>query len=286
MKRSLIALLAAVLLSVGAVGCTKREPTRFERHTSQGATSEEVATDAGETVLLPPNDPLRKAAASKWDGNRRLVDDDMQIYEFDGIGTEAEPYLIKSAEDLARFAANVCYGGSDDESIIYQDRTCYFGKYFRLECDIDMQGKPWYGIGGNGATWDDETMFQGIFDGNGHVIYDFALANEPMNGLFCYIGQGAILRDLTIYSGSVTLYTSEPVGLLVAGIRYGATIENCEVHVDLITERGVVPSVGMIGVIEGADRRPEWAVTVTDHDSSGTRLNGESYSLPLIAKNR
>lgn len=284
MKRSLIALLAA-LLSLGAVGCTKREPTRFERHTSQGTASEEVTTAAGDTELLPPNDPRRMAAASKWDGNRQMVNSTIQIYEFDGIGTEPEPYLIKSAEDLAHLAANVCYGG-DDESIVYKDRTRYFGKHFRLECDIDMQGKPWYGIGGNGATWDDETMFQGIFDGNGHVIYNFALADEPMNGLFCYIGQGAILRNLTIYSGSVTLKSNEPVGLLVAGIRYGATIENCGVHIDLPTLPDVVPSVGMIGVIEGADKQPEWAVTVTNCNVSGTTLNKEPYSLPLIAKNR
>lgn len=277
MKRSMIALLAA-LLFLGAVGCTKREPTRFERHMSQGMSSEEVTTAEEETELLPPNDLSRMAAASKWDGNRQLVNSTIQIYEFDGIGTELEPYLIKSAEDLARLAANVCYGG-DDESIVYKDRTRYLGKHFRLECDIDMQGKPWYGIGGNGATWDDETMFQGVFDGNGHVIYNFSLADEPMNGLFCYIGRGAILRNLTIYSGSVTLKSSEPVGLLVAGIRYGATIENCGICVDLTTLSDVVPSVGMIGVIEG-----EWKVT--DYDSSGTTLNRAPYPLPLIAKNR
>lgn len=282
MKRSLIALLAA-LLSLGAVGCTKREPTRFERHTSQGTTSEEVTTAAGETELLSPNDPRRMAAASKWDGNRRFVSNNL-VFTLDGLGNEREPYLIKSAEDLANLAANVCYNGGDN--IISKDDFGSFGKHFRLECDIDMQGKPWYGIGGNGATWDDETMFQGIFDGNGHVIYNFALADEPMNGLFCYIGQGAILRNLTIYSGSVTLKSNEPVGLLVAGIRYGATIENCGVHVDLPTLPDVVPSVGMIGVIEGADKQPEWAVTVTNCNVSGTTLNKEPYSLPLIAKNR
>ena len=48
----------------------------------------------------------RIAAASKWDGTPLTVTSDAEVYTFEGLGTAASPYLIQSAEDLAKLSAN------------------------------------------------------------------------------------------------------------------------------------------------------------------------------------
>ena len=279
--RWVVMLLAAGVLLFGSA-CRRREPHRIDRNLSTETVTYEADTASRNDELLPVDDPRRLAAASKWDGNMQMVTSDEQIYIFShGLGTKNEPYLLKDALDVARFAANVRYRGTPGTP--YQDLTQYEGMHFRLECDIDMQGKPWFGIGGNGATWEDSTMFAGTFDGNGHVIYNFALADTPMNGFFSYVGRGGTVKNLTIASGNVRARSGEVMGVLIAGVRYGGTVENCAVRVNLIAPEGTVPQVGAVGVIE-TQGRDKWNVTFRNCDFSGSRLNGYAFELPDFAK--
>lgn len=280
MNKALTAfLLVGILLC--ATACRVREPEKLVRGSMTGIgeyTREADPDDAvGDVTKLPVDDPRRIAAASKWDGNIQMVGSNNQIYTFShGIGTKEEPYLLKNALDVARFAANVRFRG--DPGNIYQDLTQYQGQYFRLECDIDMQGHPWLGIGGNGAAWEDMTMFSGIFDGAGHVIYNFALTDDPMNGFFSFIGRGAVIRNLAIVSGTVSVKSGETAGLLVAGARYGARVENCALRLNLTAGEGATLRVGAVGKSE------DGTVTVEGCNFSYVKLNGQAYDLPDIAE--
>ncbi|MBE6634071.1 MAG: hypothetical protein E7620_07005 [Ruminococcaceae bacterium] len=174
------------------------------------------------------------AEISVWDG---VVPEADLNYHFAGEGTEANPYLIQSAAELAQLAANVRY---NDES------TTYAGKYFRLIVDIDLNSKPWYGIGGcfsqAGAapTTSPEDprywcYFAGCFDGDNHKIYNLTLADEHVNGLFGMVAPSptgadtnaiTCIKNLGIESGSSNL-TKGRIGCLIGGGRFNFRVENC-----------------------------------------------------------
>lgn len=166
---------------------------------------------------------------SKWNG---VVPEADKAYAFDGQGTEESPYLIKSAGELAQFAANVRLADKD---------TCYLGKYFKLTTDIDMDNKGWYGIGGCQAGSDGLIIdnvqslryFAGVFDGDGHVIKNMNLAAKDstgavlyQQGLFGYI-QGGTVKNIGIESGNIVCDGTTRTAALVGVGRYGFVIQNC-----------------------------------------------------------
>ena len=74
-----------------------------------------------------------------------------------GSGTEEDPYLIRSAEDLWYLAA--CFNDSDE----YQNP--YLSCYYRLEADVDLGGRAWTPL----------RELRGGFDGAGHTISGFTI---------------------------------------------------------------------------------------------------------------
>lgn len=84
--------------------------------------------------------------------------------EYNGSGTEADPYIIESTANLQQLIQYV-NRGSDD----------YAGKYFRLTKDIliDIDTDAWGPIGGhNNETGVDGKIFcfKGHLDGDGHIV--------------------------------------------------------------------------------------------------------------------
>ena len=67
-------------------------------------------------------------SAAAWDGTSVST-------SLKGEGTEASPYLVESAADLAFLAKSVNEG------------TNYAGKYLTQTADIDLGGKEWTPIG-------------------------------------------------------------------------------------------------------------------------------------------
>ena len=149
-----------------------------------------------------------------------------------GEGTEGDPYLISSAEDLKALASSV----NDDE----ED---YEGKYFILTQDIELDSdEEWTPIGGNpilGAT-----TFKGIFNGNGETISGFYIKTSHFqgDGLFGCIGDITnpavdnigIIKNLTL-TGTVEV-TGVFIGGGICGMNYGI-IQDCisNVTFDLTT---------------------------------------------------
>lgn len=109
-------------------------------------------------ALFVINPGLGRSASAAWDGTAAAGFES-------GTGDSSDPYIIKTAEQLA-FLAKQVNGGET-----------YQGKYFQLEADLDLSGSEWTPIG-------TETVpFSGKFSGNGNV-----LTNVKISAVGDYIG--------------------------------------------------------------------------------------------------
>ena len=160
-----------------------------------------------------------------------------------GEGTEGDPYVISSAENLKALASSV-----------NDDKEDYEGKYFILTHDIELDSdEEWTPIGGNpilGAT-----TFKGIFNGNGKTISGFYIKTSHFqgDGLFGCIGDITnpavdnigIIKNLTL-TGTVEV-TGVFIGGGICGMNYGI-IQDCisNVSFDLTTS-----STGTSGIQVG-----------------------------------
>lgn len=113
-------------------------------------------------ALFIINPGLGRSASAAWDGTAAAGFES-------GTGDSSDPYIIKTAEQLA-FLAKQVNGGET-----------YRGKYFQLEADLDLSGSEWTPIG-------TETVpFSGKFSGNGHVLTNVKIsAAGDYIGLFGY----------------------------------------------------------------------------------------------------
>lgn len=166
-----------------------------------------------------------------------------------GTGTESDPYVIVTPEQLAKLSSDMV---SND--ITYEET------YFRLDADIDLSGKIWFAIGNDFVDANQTSVhreFSGVFDGNGHKILNL----NGEYGLFGYTTLFSEIRNLTIESG--TLSGQNMVGGIV-GYNSGL-IENC------INKASVSALISYPGGIAGANMRGE------DGSLSGVIRNCVNY---------
>lgn len=134
-----------------------------------------------------------------------------------GSGTEEDPYLISTPNQLAKIAKD-CDNGND-----------WLDTYFLLTNDIDLSGYSWEPIGGTSSF--DEITFWGHIDGGGHSLINMNVTKDGTAGYFTagFVSQleaDGSIRRLTIASGSVTGYNC--VGAFAAIC--GGVIEDCTNH--------------------------------------------------------
>jgi len=139
---------------------------------------------------------------------------------FEGSGSQADPYKVKTAEDLAKLAQRVA---SDD----------FKGKFFRLENNIDL---------GNTASrfmpvGDLGTPFEGTFDGNGKTISGLRLDARGDNyvGLFGNLGANGKVMNLNI-DNFILQSNGAWISPLVADNL--GTISNCKVTKSRVISNG------------------------------------------------
>ncbi|MGA2914472.1 MAG: GLUG motif-containing protein [Sedimentisphaerales bacterium] len=123
-----------------------------------------------------------------------------------GIGTEGNPYLIATAEDM-----NSIGGHLED-----------WGRYFKVIADIDLSGFTGTEFKIIGST---ANPFTGVFDGNSHIIRNVNISGSDNIGLFASISSGGKVQNLRIEG--INVIGSNYVGGL-AGASYGS-ITNCYV---------------------------------------------------------
>jgi hypothetical protein len=113
-------------------------------------------------------------------------------------GSEQDPYLINTAEDLAELARQVNSAAT---------RDAHVGKHYKLTADIDISEYSkgvggWVPIGINRFY-----SFRGTFDGDGHKISGLSIdrrteaAGGDYEGLFGYVYMGTV-KNLTV-SGQI-----------------------------------------------------------------------------------
>ncbi len=108
-----------------------------------------------------------------------------------GNGSEANPYLLSSADDLVTLSNHV-----------NAENPCT-GVFFKMTADIDMAGKKMKPIGNNQNATKAMRPFSGIFDGDNHVISNLIMHTDSVGtGLFGIIANASI-RNVTLNSSSV-----------------------------------------------------------------------------------
>ena len=138
------------------------------------------------------------AQVSVWDGTHTTWTN--------GVGTEAYPYLIENAAQLAHLAYYVNSGTG----------TVGSGKYWKLTINIDLNGLEWTPIGSN-------TSFGGHFDGGGHTIANMVV-NANRAGLFGGKDGGSVKNIGIIGNSSIKgIYNAGGI----VGTAGGTIIENC-----------------------------------------------------------
>lgn len=115
-----------------------------------------------------------------------------------GMGTESDPIIINSADQLKLLADNVNSG-----------KFTYNGIYLRLDVNVGLGNHPWIPIGGT------TNQFLGVFNGNNKIIDGLYInTTSSAQGLFGY--NGGTVRNLIIrgsivasgYAGGVSGYNS------------------------------------------------------------------------------
>ena len=219
-----------------------------------GATATVTYTQSGYNVTFSVS-----GAGASIDGNVVTVGtedvtvtiESTSVADWDGTGTESDPYLIYNPEQLDLLATRVNDGTST-----------YDGNFFRLENDID-DVYTYVAIGTSGHP------FSGTFDGNGHSIDrpQIQLANTSYQGVFGY-SNGTIknlkVTDPYILGGD---YTGG-----IVGYNAGA-IENCRVDDKggvLYGENGHHSYGGIAGYNSGT----------ISHCVSATSVDCYSYNAP------
>lgn len=153
-----------------------------------------------------------------------------------GGGTPACPYVLAGKQDILELA-------SDPNN---------FDKSFLLLADIDMEGETFEhsplaqdaGFNPNFGMYDG--LFTGVFNGDGHVIENFAIAGRGPLGFFGAIGRTGRVMHLGLNNVRVEGPTASDVGML-AGINMGSIV-GCYAQ-------GQVSGLGNVGGLVGYQYR-------------------------------
>ncbi len=213
-----------------------------------------------------------------------------------GTGTQDDPYLIRTPEDISLIALALCdrakhfrlvfVAGEGTQDSPYLIGTanelnlvgmCPYERdaHFKLMADIDLSafdgkdGRPAFNIvGGHPWGFEDDKPFSGIFDGNGHTVSNFShTCTETYNvGLFGYVsGPNSVVKNLELTWPNIDAGTGGVVGALV-GYLEGGTVADC--HID----GGSVSGGWEIGGLVGAS----YYGTITECNSSATVSGNDS----------
>ncbi|MCD8132697.1 MAG: hypothetical protein LUE19_02450 [Clostridiales bacterium] len=147
-------------------------------------------------------------------------------------------YLIGNAGQLFWFAAMV--NGEENTAATLDEQNTAASAM--LTADIDLEGMAWTPIGS-----DETGTYQGVFDGQNYAIENLSVDSDAdRQGLFGVLGDGAVIRNLTIESGSVS--GANYVGAIAGAVSGGtAAIENCLNRAD-VTADGVNAG-GIVGCV-------------------------------------
>ncbi len=188
-----------------------------------------------------------------------------------GNGTENSPFLIEDIDDFKKFYSNVNFWAE--------------GVYVQLVCDLDLSGVGTYSQALIGSCTDRYgnlvgTVFEGVFNGNHHVISNLNVSGKDYCGLFGRINANAVIRNVSLNSCSIT-GTKKWIGGLV-GYNNGGIISHCSVTGSVSGANDISDCVGgLVGFNKGSDSsisNCNATVTVKSFGANVGGLVGEIYS--------
>lgn len=163
-----------------------------------------------------------------------------------GNGTEENPFLIKTAEQLARISYLYRLGGGAD--------TC-----FKLVEDIELSAFDWFPIGAGfaleGSIADAQLTrysFYGNIDGDGHTIKGLRI-NRPQANEMAFIcsSEENYIRNINFTDVDFNVHNN--CGVIASMLRFGGNIENCNVSGKVLGSnaggiaRRVMPTSSIVG---------------------------------------
>lgn len=171
---------------------------------------------------------------------------------FDGEGTEASPYLLRTKEDLIALSNMTSTDNYADYA--YGNVSVFSGVVFKMANDIDLEySEDFKGICfTSNSTVARSLKFQGTFDGGGYTIHRLKIDGmvwdvAPSDGAFgtpntlsskdakSFIGQlgtGGTVKNLRMAADcDISGFTA--VGGIVGRAYAGATIDNCRNYADV-----------------------------------------------------
>lgn len=180
--------------------------------------------------------------------------------ELIGNGSETEPYIISTAEELAKIASDV--NGTSTTKSTNNDYTYYI----ELASDIDLGAYEWTPMGRNG--------FKGNINGKGFKIKNVYINindNNTRVGLFGYVSGGTI--ENIILENPTVKSTGNNVGALVG--YSGASIYGCAVIGGSVSGYDYVG--GLVGENYGKIAYCYSTASIDGHYAGGL-LGNNSYS--------
>lgn len=185
-KTNLLVMSAVLITMVMGVVAIDNTSNNFLR-------SEVVSVYADEPEYAPPSIPALTWASL-----------DFSSVTLAGEGTEASPYLVSNATELA-YMSHMTRRSSG--------YTTFDGVYFRQTADIDLAGRLWTPIGTDNAL----RRFKGNFDGGNFEIRNmFAYStNSTYYGLFSFI-EGGEFKNINIVNAYVNNFSNSYAGIVAA----------------------------------------------------------------------
>ena len=148
-----------------------------------------------------------------------------------GTGTQEDPWLITSKEDLIALAVFLNSGKAETfDTEAAGIGNCY-GYYFKQTADIDLTGVSWEPIGYSGSYY-----FAGNYDGDGHSIKN-AISTGKVDadgfataGIFGWVAFGSV-ENLHVKNANFLAIGQNNYSYVggIAGVCYGSSIKNCSV---------------------------------------------------------
>ncbi|MHC4119779.1 MAG: GLUG motif-containing protein [Planctomycetota bacterium] len=195
-----------------------------------------------------------------WEDEAGQAIPEPNIDWFDGSGTEEDPFIIATADQLALLGT---------ASILWD-------KSFILISDLDLSGISILRIGVCSGT-----DFTGIFDGDNHVVSNLTIGSDSIMvsdfGLFGCIGSGGAVRRLNLQNATVeTGPGSRRVGIL-GGYNRGNIND---LHLQNATVK-IGPGSGRVGILVGDN-----SGNINDCNVTGSVSGGKSCIGGLVGINR
>ena len=148
-----------------------------------------------------------------------------------GTGTQEDPWLITSQEDLIALAVFLNSGKAETfDTEAAGIGNCY-GYYFKQTADIDLTGVSWEPIGYSGSYY-----FAGNYNGDGHSIINPVSTGKvdpegfATAGIFGWVAFGSV-ENLHVKNANFLAIGQNNYSYVggIAGVCYGSSIKNCSV---------------------------------------------------------